>query len=130
MSRPGPEPRRSLTQRLIDVLRKVLVPLLLLVCGLGLPAALPQGTAPAPVLQPGQAATPVAVDKPVFLVTGLDEEDLLTFTTAMAGSSEKNVLLLNSAAMSPYNSAFVEAYAPRGVTTVNKESAGTIRRSF
>jgi hypothetical protein len=115
----APEPRRSLNQRLIDVLRKVLVAVLLLIGAIG--AALVQGAPPASHLEP--------TSKPVFLASGLSEENLLTFSTAMARGGA-GVLLLESARTQPYNLAFQQAFSARPAIPVNNQSVREIRGGF
>jgi hypothetical protein len=51
-------------------------------------------------------------ERDVFLLNGLSEEDLLTFTTAVAASGQRGVVLLDSPRSSRYTQAFLDEFRP------------------
>jgi hypothetical protein len=75
-------------------------------------------------LPPANTADAGPSDRDVFLVGGLADEDLLTFTAAVAASGQPGVVLLDSAKSTPYTGAFLKAFEPRRVIPVGSFARG------
>jgi hypothetical protein len=99
------------------MLRKKHVLLLLLLSGIGIPGAIHQGAPP---------SVPARSERDVFLAD-LSEEELLTFTTAMAASRNPGVVLLGSAPANPYLLAFLEAFKARQVIPIGSSLGDALR---
>ena len=112
-------------------MRRLVVPsVLLLACATGLTAALLRAAPAAPATPPEPASKRGGEELRVFLTSGLSEENLLTFASALGSDGGAGVLLIESGATHPYNLAFLEASAGRRATPVNNQSVDEIRAAL
>jgi hypothetical protein len=98
-------------------LARTLSLLLLLALGFGLAGAptLPTGPAAA---RPWTSAARTPSARVVFLAGGLSDDRLVALTATVAASGRSDVVLLDSAAATPFNKDFLVAYRPERIVPV------------